>query len=140
MAFFFFGTLMDRDVLAAVLARPVEADELRPGRLHGFVRVASLNATYPVLRAAAGRSVDGQVLATPTARDVVRILHFESEEYEPEWLRVDLADGRTHAARVFLALATMEPGTEAWTLEDWARRHKAAYLHQCAQWMSDSPE
>ncbi|WGF88355.1 gamma-glutamylcyclotransferase family protein [Marinivivus vitaminiproducens] len=138
MAFFFFGTLMDDDVLAAVLARPVAVHETAPARLRGFERVASTNATYPVLRPAEQGGVDGRVLLEPSPRDVLRILHFESEEYEAEWLTVDVPEG-TRPARVFLALETMQAGTEAWTLEHWARRHKEEYLRLCEHWMSDSP-
>ena len=45
MAFFFFGTLMDRDVLAAVLDRPVAGDELSRAWLHGYRRVRAANTS-----------------------------------------------------------------------------------------------
>ena len=39
MTYFFFGTLMDRDVLASVLDRPVARDELSRAWLHGYRRL-----------------------------------------------------------------------------------------------------
>ena len=35
---FFFGTLMDLDVLTYVLQRPVDLDDVLPARVDGFVR------------------------------------------------------------------------------------------------------
>jgi hypothetical protein len=44
MTFFFFGTLMDRDVLATVLDRPVDSDELSQAWVHDYQRVRAATA------------------------------------------------------------------------------------------------
>ena len=46
---FFFGTLMDLDVLTYLLERPVDLDDLCPAAITGFRRVRVLGAGYPVL-------------------------------------------------------------------------------------------
>ena len=49
MTYFFFGTLMDRDVLATVLDRPVATDEMIPAWLHDHQRMRAATVSYPVL-------------------------------------------------------------------------------------------
>lgn len=139
MAFFFFGTLMDADVRRIVLDRPVGRDEVVAARLPGYRRVVSRAATYPVLRPDPDGSVEGVVMPSPDARDVLRVAHFEDEEYEAAWRLVRLADGEAMRARVFIALDVMRPGDEPWEPAVWARTHKAAFLGRCRGWMSTSP-
>jgi cation transport regulator ChaC len=137
MTYFFFGTLMDREVLATVLDRPVAADELSRAWLHGYQRVRAANASYPMLIPAPGVIVGGVVFEPRDDRDDVRIQHFENGEYAERWLHVHLAGGRRLATRVFLALDVLEATDEAWDLAAWARAHKAAFLQQCREWMCD---
>jgi hypothetical protein len=140
LTFFFFGTLMDRDVLERVLGRPVPEEQLAAARLPGYRRVRAAAATYPVLLPRAGGVVEGVVLRAATRRDVARILHFEQAEYEPRVLPVDLVgDGRRLEARVFMALDSMGLTEEDWDLESWAREHKAAFLARCDEWLRDRP-
>ena len=139
MTYFFFGTLMDREVLATVLDRPVAAGELSRAWLHGYQRVRAAGASYPVLLPAPGVVVGGVVFQPKDERDDVRIRHFEAGEYADRWLNVQLAGGRRLAARVFLALDALQATDEAWHLGPWARAHKAAFLEQCRQWMCDCP-
>lgn len=139
MAYFFFGTLMDREVLATVLDRPIDAGELSRAWLHGYQRVRAANASYPVLVPAPGVVVGGVVFRPKGDRDDVRIRHFEDGEYAERWLNVYLAGGRRLATRVFLALEVLEATDEAWDLASWASAHKAAFLEQCREWMRDCP-
>lgn len=141
MPFFFFGTLMDRDVLERVLDRPVPDDQLVPALLPGYRRVKAAAADYPALVPCPGGAVEGVVLRATTPRDEARILHFEADEYEPRVLPVRLLDDdRPAAARVFLALPALGRTDEHWDPETWARRHKEGYLRLCDEWMSDCPK
>lgn len=140
MAYFFFGTLMDRDVLAAVLDRPVAGDELSRAWLHGYRRVRAAHTSYPILVPAPGVVVGGVVFQPRNARDDVRIRHFEDGEYAERWLLVHRAGGRRLVTRVFLALEVLQATDEAWDLAAWARGHKEAFLEQCREWMRDCPE
>ena len=139
MAYFFFGTLMDRDVLATVLDRPVASHELSRGWLHGYQRARAAHASYPILVPASGVVVGGVVFQPKNRRDDTRIRHFEDGEYAERWLIVHLAGGRRLAARVFLALEVLQATDEAWDLAAWASAHKTAFLEQCREWMRDCP-
>ena len=107
MTYFFFGTLMDRDVLAAVLDRPIAGGELGPAWLRDHRRVRAATAPYPVLVPAPGVVVGGTLFRPRSVRDDVRIRHFEDEEYVDHWLVVHLPGRRRLSARVFLALEVL---------------------------------
>lgn len=61
LRYFFYGTLMDRAVLAAVLGRAPAAPP-RAAILHGYRRMFRHGASYPVLAPAAGEAVSGVVV------------------------------------------------------------------------------
>lgn len=140
MSFFFFGTLMDRDLLERVLGRRVADGELAPARLPGYRRVKAATADYPALVPCAGGAVDGVLLRSANGREEARIRHFEDDEHEARVLPVHLGDGRPAAARVFIAAESIARTDERWDPADWSRRHKAAYLELCDEWMRDCPE
>ena len=139
MTYFFFGTLMDRDVLAAVLDRPVPEGELQQAWLHGYRRVRAATACYPILLPAPGLVVGGVLFHPRSARDDVRIRHFEDEEYVDRWRVAQLPGGRRLAARVFFSLETLGCTDHPWSLAEWAPQHKVAFLEQCREWMLDCP-
>jgi hypothetical protein len=139
MTYFFFGTLMDRDVLAAVLDRPVPEGELQQAWLHGYRRVRAATACYPILLPAPGLVVGGVLFHPRSARDDVRIRHFEDEEYVDRWRVAQLPGGRRLAARVFFSLETLGCTDHPWSLAEWAHQHKVAFLEQCREWMLDCP-
>jgi hypothetical protein len=139
MTYFFFGTLMDRDVLATVLDRPVADGELSRAWLPGYQRVRAAIAPYPVLVPALGAVVEGAVFSPRDHRDDVRIRHFEAGEYVERWRVAHLPGGRRLATRVFHALEVMGRTDEPWHLTDWAREHKGVFLEQCQEWMRDCP-
>lgn len=139
MTYFFYGTLMDRDVLAAVLDRAVAEHEMIPAWLHGYRRVRAATASYPVLVSSLGVVVGGTVFWPQSDRDDIRIRHFENEEYAERWLVVHLAGGAKLAARVFFGLEALPPTEEPWDLAAWTRAHKAEFLEQCRAWMGDCP-
>lgn len=134
---FFFGTLMDLDVLTYVLERPVDLDDLRPAALAGFRRVAIEAASYPVLRPQPGAEVPGRLLRRASRRDIARINHFESGEYRAELHPVATDDGAAHSAWLYMGLDHLRYTDEAWSLEDWQRRHKPGFFRACDGWMDD---
>lgn len=139
---FFFGTLMDADVLAKVVDRPVAREALRPGRLAGFRRMRGLNVTYPVLVPARMSSVAGRLWPDAGRRDIHRINHFESGEYRAELHPVVDALGTVHRAWLFIGLdrAPMAASAEPWRLEAWQREHKSTFMAACDRWMADCAE
>jgi Gamma-glutamyl cyclotransferase, AIG2-like len=139
MTYFFFGTLMDRDVLATVLDRPVAGAEIIPAWLHDYRRVRAATVSYPLLVPAPRVVVGGVVFRPRDDRDDVRIRHFEGEEYAARWMNVRLARRRRRAARVFFAAEALQATEESWDLVAWTSAHKPAFLAQCREWMCDCP-
>ena len=139
MTYFFFGTLMDRDVLATVLDRAVAREEMIPAWLHDYARVRAATVSYPILVTSPGVVVRGVVFRPEHDRDDVRIRHFEAEEYAERWLNIRLAGDRRLAARVFFGLGALQATREPWDLAAWSGAHKAAFLEQCRAWMCDCP-
>ncbi len=125
--YFFFGTLMDRDVLELVLARPVSDDRFEPATLDGYRRVRVWKDSFPMLIADPQSAVDGIVYQTRNADEDARILFFEDFDYGLLPCRPRTADGEVDA--MFCGIDTsVAPSDEVWTLEAWARRHKAGFL------------
>ena len=144
---FFFGTLTDLDVLAYVLGRPVDLDDLEPAALDGHRRVRALDASYPLLLPApfgtgAGAAVPGMLLRRASRRDIARVNHFESGEYRAELHPVRaLGDGLTRQAWLYVALEGRLAATdEPWELEAWRALHKPGFFAACDGWMADCPE
>jgi len=133
---FFFGTLMDRDVLGRVLARAVATHELVDAWLWGYRRHAARNAPYPVLRRHAECHVRGWLFQPRSTDERARIDHFEAGEYAPQLLRVQ------HGTRMMPALCYLDlddvfdVGDEDWSLHRFQVAHKAQYLRACDHWMA----
>jgi hypothetical protein len=126
--FFFFGTLMDRDVLELVLDRTVTEQDLSPARLNGFARRRIAKDSFPVLIKAETESVDGQVFMGTGPVDRDRILFFEDFDYDLEPCEIELPDGTVESAIYCGAAPTAAATEEPWDLGSWAARHKASFL------------
>ncbi len=135
---FFFGTLMDPEILARLLARPLAPGERARAWLSGFRRVCARNAPYPVLLPDPLGRVEGILLRRPGREDLRRINYYESDEYRAELHEV-LEEGLgVREAWLFVAREeVLRPGEQPWRLEDWARRHKAELLRQIEEWMAE---
>lgn len=134
---FFFGTLMDGDVLAHVLNRPVERPELAPALLWGYRRHAVVGAPYPVIRPDADRHVRGVLFRPRSEDEQARIEHFESEEYEASPVRVQVGTRLADAFAYRDIDGVFELSDEAWCLERFSRVDKPRYLAACGGWMAD---
>lgn len=139
VAFFFFGTLMDRDVLQLVLGRKVPDADLAPARLHGWRRVRTAREPYPTLVRDPSGVVEGVCFLRAGPGDESRIRHFENEEYAERWMTVQAERDGTVRARVFFAAPELGTTEELWSLEGWRRVHKNVYLEECRAWMQACP-
>ena len=137
MEFFFFGSLMDRDVAEAVLGRALESGALTPAVLHGFVRLTVAEESYPALAPRAGGRVAGMLLRGVSRADLARLQFFESEEFTPQLLDVELASRERVRARVFVASESLRVGEQAWDYRRWLREEKADFLALTRQWMAE---
>ncbi len=127
MRFFFYGTLMDGDVRAAVLGAAAERLVVRPGVLVGFRRVNAPGRSWPVLVRAAGGCVDGvlaQDIDPPLARALVR---YEGAAYRLARCRVRIASGTMVTASAFLPRKP-PAGGRIWRHDAWLARDKPAFL------------
>lgn len=125
--FFFYGTLMDPDVRAAVLGTFTESESVSPAVLTGWKRVGLRARSYPVLVKSSNASVEGvQVSFAPGAERAVTDLltSFEGTEYRLETLMLSSGD----TACVFVGSRRCHPTGRAWLFSDWERRHKRAFL------------
>ncbi|MCR9071975.1 MAG: gamma-glutamylcyclotransferase [Alphaproteobacteria bacterium] len=125
--YFFFGTLMDRDVLELVLGRSVADDAFEAAALYGYHRVRVRKDSFPMLVADPGASVDGIVYRTRNAEEDARILFFEDFDYGLLPCRPRTSEGMVDA--MFCGIDTaVEPSDEPWDLETWGPRYKAGFL------------
>ncbi|HEY9568724.1 MAG TPA: gamma-glutamylcyclotransferase family protein [Thalassobaculum sp.] len=126
--YFFFGTLMDPDVLRLVLGRPVTRGALAPARLHGYRRMRILRDSFPVLVADPPAAVEGLVFTAAGAQDDARILFFEDYDYDLAPCRPVLDDGTTVEATFCGAAEGVAASDEPCDLSRWAAGHKAGFL------------
>lgn len=125
---FFFGTLMDEDVLAAVLGRPAAPQTLEPARLSGWRRLTIAGRTYPMLIPHATGTVEGLLAHGLDERDRSRLDFYEGPEYRVGLLPVRAADGDEVSAEVYLGLNDVVASRNEWRLGTWRLRHKRAAL------------
>jgi gamma-glutamylcyclotransferase (GGCT)/AIG2-like uncharacterized protein YtfP len=131
--YFFYGTLMDRTVLAAVLGRSLALAASRPASLDGYRRVFRAGASYPVLVPAAGEVVAGIVVDGLGQGDRRRLEAFEGSDYVSREMPVRLGRGRLAAAWVFMPRPLLPVSATPWSPADWRRRYRRQYLQRIAR-------
>jgi len=132
MRFFFYGTLMDPDVLALVVGGPLPEGACAPAMLAGVRRVRVRGKSFPMLQPNAGGSVDGVVVEGFDRDAAIRVTWFESDGYDIVRRRVVLADGRAVRAWVYMPRPGALRSGGSWDFGRWQRRDKPAYLARLA--------
>ncbi|WP_178133599.1 gamma-glutamylcyclotransferase family protein [Vineibacter terrae] len=129
MRFFFYGTLMDRDVLARVLGRPVIVAALKPATLRGYRRTAIREGSYPiVLREPAG-FVDGLTLDNVSKAESERLAAYEGPRYSLVRTFAEFPERRPRAVFLFEPVAgAFTPTDTDWSLATWQARDKEKFL------------
>lgn len=130
MRVFFYGTLMDRDVLRLVLGPRGGRLRLDPATLRGYRRVGVRARSYPVVVPDPGGSVDGYLSGEVDRAMYARLVEFEGDEYAPERREVVVENGRACPAWVFVASTRVKPTPHSWSVETWRTRHKKAFLRR----------
>jgi hypothetical protein len=98
MRFFFYGTLLDRDVAALVLGRRLPPIAFCPAILPGHVRRRAKGVTYPVLSRDPRSEVSGVVVGGLSKRDVARLSAYEGPRYRVAYLKARIAGALTRVA------------------------------------------
>ncbi len=136
--YFFYGTLMDGNVLARVVGQPVPPARMEAAVVEGYRRLYVTGAWYPMLVPAPGGRVEGRLVSGIDAAQAARIAHFESDAYELEALPVRAARRGPVRALTFMARPGVAASPEEWDLASWRRRHKRTYLRLVGVWMAGS--
>jgi len=126
LPYFFFGTLMDPDVLSLVLGRdpgPLST----AATLSGFARVRVEGEPYPALVEAPGGQVEGLLLRDYVPEDDLRIRFFEDFDFAIEQCSVETALGPARALYCG-AVRNIAPMDITWSYADWARDEKDRFL------------
>ncbi|MCC8427960.1 gamma-glutamylcyclotransferase [Reyranella aquatilis] len=139
MRFFFYGTLLDRDVTALVLARRLPPQAYTEARLPGHARRRVQGGTYPIVIADARGEVSGAIVGGLSARDVARLAAYEGPGYRVVPLRVKVR-GRMTVVSVFEPIQSrLKPSRELWDLSLWQRRHKRLFVERLKRALSGRP-
>ena len=100
MRFFFYGTLLDRDVTALVLGRRVPPQAYTAATLPGHARRRVQGATYPIVIADPLDEVPGAIVAGLSDRDVAHLAAYEGPGYRIAPLQVKVL-GKMTVVSVF---------------------------------------
>ena len=136
MDYFFYGTLQDNEVLETVLGRPVPDSAKDIAELGGYIRVRGEDVTYPVVMPVPGGRVVGILVTGIEPGEADRLADFEGSGYDQRTVDVVGKRRGAVAARIFVPnLSVLGASHEAWTLDDWRRRHKSRYLEDVRSWV-----
>lgn len=147
MRFFFYGTLLDRDVAALVLGRRLPPQAYVPANLQGHARWRAEGASYPVVVRDPRGTVGGAIVRGLSARDVGRLATYEGPGYRVAPLRVVIS-GKSTLVSVFEPIVEnagvyrdgrLKPSREPWDLGHWQRRHKRPFVARLRRAFSVRP-
>jgi hypothetical protein len=135
MRFFFFGTLLDDEVLQIVVGRTVADHDKRPATLSGYRRVKAEGVTYPIIVPREGGEVSGLHVSGITPGEVKRLIAYEGANYDLV-LRNVIASGRERPALVFVPVASggLTALDQDWSYGEWRRDHRAGFVARLRQW------
>jgi hypothetical protein len=139
MRFFFYGTLLDRDVMALVLGRRLPPAAYAPAILRGHARRRAVGVSYPTLMRNAAAHVAGAVVGGLSARDVAQLSAFEGPKYRIAPLQVVMADGMTTVSVFEPVEGRLAPSRYPWSLDLWQRRDKRAFVDRLRRGFSGRP-
>ena len=124
MRFFFYGTLLDRDVTAIVLGRRLPPQAFVAASLPGHARRRARDATYPVVIPDPCDEVEGAIVGGLSSRAVARLAGYEGPGYRIAPLRVKVGGALTTVSVFEPIQARLRPSADPWDLALWQRSHK----------------
>jgi hypothetical protein len=135
MRLFFFGSLMDLELLALVIGRPVGGLSTADAVLHGFERRGAAGESFPIIVPHPGGRVDGVLVEGLTEADLDRIQFFEGSDYALHPFTVECAADRIEVD-VFLPTARLEAEAAAWDFSTWVKTERAICVALAEELMS----
>lgn len=139
MRFFFYGTLLDRDVMALVLGRRLPPQAFVAASLPGHARWRVKGASYPIVVRDPCGEVPGAVVGGLSARDVARLTAYEGPGYRVVSLRVRAAGTMTTVSVFEPVRSRLQPSGDLWDLALWQRRAKRAFVARIRPLLSARP-
>ena len=137
--FFFYGTLLDRDVTALVLGRRLPPAAFVSALMPGHRRRRVKGASYPVVIRAPGDEVSGAVVSGLSPHDVARLAAYEGQGYRIVMVGVKVA-GRREAVSMFEPVpGRLQPSSDPWDLVLWQRHSKRAFIGRLRRMISALP-
>jgi hypothetical protein len=136
MDFFFYGTLLDRDVRRAVLGPGADTLAIEPALLPGYRRIATWGTVVPGLVRQSGAVTEGLIVRGITDTDGKRLDRYEGRGYRRIPCEILAAAEKRPRALVYIAIRRQAGRGAAWSLAGWQRRHKRRYLRSIARWMA----
>ena len=133
---FFFGTLMDADVLAAVLGRLPATQDREAAFARGWRRVFVASRPYPMLIPQSGGRVEGLLVSGLSEREYERLGFYEGWEYVTAPVSVRTLAGRAVETEMFTCSDGILSDNRDWRLDVWQRKHKPAALVAAAEIMA----
>ena len=137
LSFFFYGTLMDPDLQAAVLGGRLPAGISVV--LAGYRRRLVTGQDYPAIAPAKNASVSGLLVAGVSPAMAARASIYEGDQYDAVSLTVTTADGAACDAWTFLPQADVRLSTRDWSLDTWQQQHKSRALTSARTFLSTAP-
>ena len=130
MRAFFYGTLLDPDVRAAVLGTAARHRPVEPAVLRGYRRLTMRGCSYPVIVRDARGEVPGVLMQGLSRADFAKLRDYETDEYRAIAAPVLTSSGRCILATVFVASARALPSPLPWDAAAWQRRFKRNFLRR----------
>lgn len=133
---FFFGTLMDVDILTTVLGRVPAASDREVAFVRGWRRVFVAGRPYPMLIPQAGGRVEGLLVSGLGDRDCGRLAFYEGWEYVTAPVSIRTLSGRSVETEMFTCPVGVLSESRDWRLDLWQRKHKSIALTAAVETMA----
>lgn len=138
LGLFVYGTLMDAEVRALVIGRPLDGAQAQPAILKNMRRVYIAGRVYPMVVPRRGDAVSGLLLTGLSDEDFARLDAFEGGDYRRERQSVWL-DGAIEPLNAWLYRTRgvgPQPSPRPWVLAAWQAREKTQFLREARVWLA----
>ncbi len=133
-ALFFFGSLMDPDVLEIVIGRSINPTQLMSGTLKGYRCEREIKESYPVLVPHPAGEANILIAHDLTQADIDRILFYETGEYD--LIPFTVHDGTSQLQALgFTTGEGINTSGDTWSLNIWQKADKANFLPMAERFM-----
>lgn len=132
---FFYGTLMDGDLLARVAGCVIDPARTEPATIAGYRRSGVAGERYPILVPYGPGRAEGLLVRDLSQEALRRLVTYEGADFRLAPVTVTTARGEATAAAAFLNAGPIRPSHRDWRLAAWQRRWKKRALRR-ADWIA----